>query len=60
MPLYVFKCSKCDHEFEKLQSFSAEAPACPKCGVEKTEKQITAHAAATFNGVGVYMPYVRH
>jgi len=54
MPIYVFKCPECEHEFEKLQRLDATPPECPKCGAGKTEKQITAHAAATFKGVGVY------
>jgi putative FmdB family regulatory protein len=29
MPVYEFRCTKCGHEFEKLQSISAPNPKCP-------------------------------
>lgn len=40
MPIYSYKCEKCDHEFEKLLSISNlnkpnEEP-CPVCSAEKS------------------------
>ena len=33
MPLYEYKCSNCQHQFELLQSFSADKnQECPECG----------------------------
>jgi putative FmdB family regulatory protein len=40
MPLYDFKCNKCDHIFEELVSTSeTNDPLCPECKSE-TEKLI--------------------
>lgn len=33
MPLYEFKCSKCGHKMETIQTFEAEAPLCPHCHI---------------------------
>lgn len=54
MPVYEYKCPECDHVFDKLQSYSAAPPECPKCGHGKTEKQITAAAGCEFKGDGYY------
>ncbi|NLA68180.1 MAG: zinc ribbon domain-containing protein [Gammaproteobacteria bacterium] len=33
MPIYAFRCSSCDHEFDRLQKLSDPDPAaCPECG----------------------------
>ena len=33
MPIYDFKCDKCDHRFELFRSISQRGQAtCPKCG----------------------------
>ena len=34
MPLYEYRCSKCDNLFEELQAFDADMPVCPRCGRE--------------------------
>jgi len=31
MPIYEYKCSKCDEEFETLVFRSDESVACPQC-----------------------------
>ena len=32
MPMYVYKCKKCNHEAEKIESYSASSiQACPNC-----------------------------
>ena len=31
MPLYVYTCSKCKHEFEEIVFTSDPPPKCPKC-----------------------------
>ncbi len=41
MPIYVFKCQKCNHEFEKLLPVGKKA-SCPECHSCKVEKLITA------------------
>jgi len=32
MPIYEYKCAKCDYEFEKIQKVGSTSPPCPKCG----------------------------
>jgi putative FmdB family regulatory protein len=40
MPIYEFKCSKCDLVFEKLfLTLSARDVNCPACGSEEVEKE---------------------
>ena len=42
MPLYNFKCSSCDHEFEELVSNSDTTDLkCPKCASSSIEKKVT-------------------
>jgi len=44
MPMYEYKCSACDHQFELRQKFSdAPASECPQCG-GTVEKQISSTA----------------
>ena len=54
MPLYAYRCTKCNHRFEKIQNFSA-APLleCPSCqGL--LERPLTA-PALQFKGAGWYV-----
>ncbi|MGA9883767.1 MAG: zinc ribbon domain-containing protein [Candidatus Acidiferrales bacterium] len=54
MPLYEYKCVKCGHRFEKIESFDAsETKKCPKCGA-KSERQMGA-PAIQFKGTGWYV-----
>ena len=43
MPIYDYKCSKCDHQFEVIQKFS-EKPIkkCPKCELNSVSKMVSA------------------
>jgi putative FmdB family regulatory protein len=51
VPLYAYRCTRCDHSFEKIQSFSSEPElVCPKCGGE-LERPLTA-PAFNFKGGG--------
>lgn len=60
MPLYVYKCIKCNHVFTTLQKLGAEDPCCPECGSVKTEKQVTAPSGFDFKGGGFYQTDYRH
>jgi putative FmdB family regulatory protein len=40
MPLYAYACANCAHQFETLVR-SDETPACPACGSEKLERQLS-------------------
>ena len=39
MPLYLYTCRACDHEFETLVRAGSE-PACPSCKSSDLERQI--------------------
>lgn len=54
MPLYEYKCGKCGHRFEKIESVSATTTKkCPKCG-RRAERQLAA-PAIQFKGSGWYV-----
>ena len=54
MPLYEYRCKKCGHTFEKIQSFSApDEKECPVCKGE-VERLISA-PAIQFKGAGWYV-----
>ena len=54
MPLYEYKCVKCGHRFEKIESLSAsEIKKCPECG-GRAERQLGA-PAIQFKGSGWYV-----
>ncbi|MBW4028095.1 FmdB family zinc ribbon protein [Acidipila rosea] len=54
MPLYEYRCKQCGHQFEKIQSFSAEdEKECPQCHGE-LERLISA-PAIQFKGAGWYV-----
>ncbi len=55
MPLYEYRCTECNTDFEELVNVSkAEnenyAPPCPKCGSKKTRRILS--AAAVRSGAG--------
>lgn len=53
MPLYEYRCKKCGHHFEKIQSFRApDEKECPVCG-GAVERLISA-PAIRFKGSGWY------
>jgi putative FmdB family regulatory protein len=41
MPLYEYRCRKCDEDFEMLVSSAEEPVACPECDSESVEKQLS-------------------
>lgn len=53
MPTYQYACSKCEHEFEVVQSFSdAAISKCPECGGEVRKK--FGAVGVVFKGSGFY------
>ena len=53
MPLYEYRCTKCGHQFEKIQSFTAEdVKDCPVCA-SPVERLLSA-PAVHFSGSGFY------
>ncbi|HVC46207.1 MAG TPA: FmdB family zinc ribbon protein [Terracidiphilus sp.] len=54
MPLYAYRCTKCGHRLEKIQSFASEPlTECPKCH-GPLERPLTA-PALQFKGAGWYV-----
>lgn len=54
MPLYEYICTECGHEFDRIQSFSAEpVRVCEKCGKESVKKKIS-NAGFILKGGGWY------
>jgi putative FmdB family regulatory protein len=54
VPLYAYRCTQCDHHFEKIQHFNSKQElVCPKCqGL--LERPLTA-PALSFKGAGFYV-----
>ena len=46
MPIYVYRCSECGHEFEKLVGVTADSTEleCEKCGHSQVEKLLSSCA----------------
>ena len=43
MPIYDYKCSKCDHQFEVIQKFSDKPlKKCPNCNLNAISKMVSA------------------
>ncbi len=54
MPLYEYKCRKCGHRFEKIESVnSSTTKKCPKCGTPA--ERLLAAPAIQFKGTGWYV-----
>ncbi len=54
MPIYEYKCDKCDHQFEILQKINdVPAKTCPKCNADRLRKLVSA-AAFKLKGTGWY------
>lgn len=42
MPIYEYRCTKCEHVFEYLaRNMSDGASSCPSCGADKPEKLLS-------------------
>jgi putative FmdB family regulatory protein len=55
MPTYDYKCDGCGHQFEEMQSFSADPlKTCPKCGNDQLRRLFGTGAAILFKGGGFY------
>ena len=43
MPIYEYKCSKCEHQFEVIQRFSDNPiQICPECNKKSVQKLVSA------------------
>ena len=55
MPTYDYRCEKCEYEFEKFQSITADSlRKCPKCGKNSLKRLIGTGAGVIFKGPGFY------
>jgi putative FmdB family regulatory protein len=54
VPLYEYRCTKCNHTFEKIRKFSdPPLTECPKCGA--AIEQLMSAPAIQFKGAGWYV-----
>jgi putative FmdB family regulatory protein len=54
MPIYEYECTKCNHRFDKRQSFKDEAEAnCPKC--HNKSSRVMVSTPVIFKGSGFYV-----
>jgi putative FmdB family regulatory protein len=46
MPIYEYRCKRCEERFEQLVPLRAEHPAvtCPRCGTQEVRKQMSTFA----------------
>ena len=55
MPTYEYRCTSCQHEFEKFQRMSEDPVAeCPSCGA-RAERRLSGGAGLLFKGSGFYI-----
>lgn len=56
MPTYQYRCTKCGHELEELQSIT-EAPLkhCPSCNTDNLARVLGIGAGLIFKGSGFYL-----
>jgi putative FmdB family regulatory protein len=49
MPIYEYQCRDCGHRFSRLQKVGADAEsvACPACGAQQAERQLSTFAASS-------------
>ncbi|MCK5600575.1 zinc ribbon domain-containing protein [Candidatus Pacearchaeota archaeon] len=50
MPIYIFCCIKCNHEFEKIQAMKDSNPECPECRGET--RRLISKSSFRLNGEG--------
>lgn len=48
MPIYEYRCRRCDHIFEKIQKWNEgpETTFCPQCGEGNPEKLISSFSSS--------------
>jgi putative FmdB family regulatory protein len=44
MPIFEYRCKKCDHEFEKIVFNTTAEIVCPKCSGKEAEKLLSGFA----------------
>ncbi|MFH1277682.1 MAG: zinc ribbon domain-containing protein [Candidatus Eisenbacteria bacterium] len=49
MPIYEYRCRKCDRAFSEL-IYGEEKPTCPECGGHSAEKQFSSFGVGSGGG----------
>jgi putative FmdB family regulatory protein len=52
MPVYEYRCTKCDHTFERYQAVGEAAPECPTCG--SPSRKVFTSVGLIFKGSGFH------
>lgn len=53
MPVYVFQCESCGHEFSVMTSWSKKAETtCPQCGASRLKEQFGQYRVGSIAGNG--------
>jgi len=54
MPLYKYKCIKCDHEFTSIEDEKKVLVQCPKCGWWAIRNEVPSKFSVRYRGRGFY------
>jgi putative FmdB family regulatory protein len=52
MPVYEYRCTKCQHTFERYQTVGEAAPGCPVCG--SPSRKVFTSVGLIFKGSGFH------
>jgi putative FmdB family regulatory protein len=52
MPIYEYRCTQCQHIFERYQPVGDPVPTCPQCG--SASKKVYASVGLIFKGSGFH------
>lgn len=52
MPIYEYRCTNCDHDFQKLMKLNEEKPPCPEC--KSPVKKLISQGSFQLMGSGWY------
>lgn len=52
MPVYEYRCTRCQHTFERYQMVGEAAPECPECG--GAARKVYASVGLIFKGSGFH------
>jgi len=50
MPIFEYRCEKCENRFEQLVFRSSDKPDCPNCGSQEVEKMVSTFASNAIAG----------
>lgn len=50
MPLYEYRCRRCERPFERLARNFNDRPDCPSCGASEVTRELSTFAVSTAGG----------